>query len=147
MKIIELQDRPPILVQQLLGIWEKSVKATHLFLSDWEIQRIQHDVPQALTAVAHLIMAETEDGLPIAFMGIEGDTLEMLFLTPEEMGKGIGKCLMQYGIEHYKIQELTVNEQNPQAKGFYEHIGFQAYKRSEYDQQVLPYPLVFMRRP
>ncbi len=36
MKIIGLQDRPPILVQQLLEIWEKSGKATHLFLSDWE---------------------------------------------------------------------------------------------------------------
>lgn len=92
-------------------------------------------------------MAENEDGRPIAFMGIEGDTLEMLFLTPEEMGKGLGKCLMQYGIEHYKIQKLTVNEQNPRAKSFYEHIGFQAYKRSEYDQQGRPYPLVSMRRP
>lgn len=88
-------------------------------------------------------MAENEDGRPVAFMGIEGDTLEMLFITPEEMGKGLGKCLMQYGIEHYKIQELTVNEQNPQAKCFW----LPSLQKSGYDQQGRPYPLVSMRRP
>ncbi len=28
------------------------------------------------------------------------------------------------GIENYSIERLTVNEQNPQARGFYEHMGF-----------------------
>lgn len=146
MKIIELHGRPPILVEQLLDIWEKSVKATHLFLSDREIQSIKQDVPQALINIANLIIAENENGRPIAFMGIEDGTLEMLFITPEEMGKGFGKCLMQYGIERYKIQKLTVNEQNPQAKSFYEHMGFKAYKRSEYDEQGRSYPLIYMSR-
>ena len=144
--ITELQSRPPILIQQLLDVWETSVKATHLFLSDQEIQNIKHDVPQALNSVANLIIAEDEIGRPIAFMGIEDQTLEMLFIAPEERGKGVGKCLMQYGIEHYKIQKLTVNEQNPQAKGFYEHIGFKACKRSECDEQGRPYPLIYMCR-
>ena len=53
--------------------------------------------------------------------------------------------LLQYGIETYNIQELTVNEQNPQAVGFYEHMGFQTYKRTEYDEEWNPYPLLYMR--
>ena len=53
--------------------------------------------------------------------------------------------LLQYGIETYNIQELTVNEQNPQAVGFYEHMGFQTYKRTEYDEEGNPYPLLYMR--
>lgn len=61
-------------------------------------------------------------------MGIEQSRLEMLFLLPEERGKGIGKQLLQYGIQNFGIQEVTVNEQNPQAVGFYEHMGFAAYK-------------------
>ena len=32
--------------------------------------------------------------------------------------KGIGKQLLTYGIENYTVNELTVNEQNPNAKGF-----------------------------
>lgn len=70
---------------------------------------------------------------------------ELLFLSPEVRGKGLGKQLLQYGIETYNIQELTVNEQNPQAVGFYEHMGFQTYKRTEYDEEGNPYPLLYMR--
>lgn len=135
-----------MLVQQLLDVWEKSVKATHLFLSDQEIQSIKYNVLQALNDIANLIIAENENGCPIAFMGIENRTLEMLFVTPEERGKGFGKRFIQYGIEHYKIQKLAVNEQNPQAKEFYEHMGFKACKRTEYDEQGRPYPLIYMSR-
>ena len=144
--ITEIQSRPPVLIQQLLDVWERSVKATHLFLSDQEIQNIKPDVPQALSSVANLIIAENETGCPVAFMGIEDQTLEMLFIAPEERGKGVGKCLMLYGIEHYKIQKLAVNEQNPEAKGFYEHMGFKARKQSECDEQGRPYPLIYMSR-
>ena len=34
MKILEVADRTPDLINQLLEVWEKSVRATHLFLSD-----------------------------------------------------------------------------------------------------------------
>lgn len=48
MKIEEVQERTPELTGQLLEVWEASVKATHLFLSDGEIERIKAYVPQAL---------------------------------------------------------------------------------------------------
>ena len=57
-------------------------------------------------------------------MGIESEILEMLFITPEERGKELGRQLIQFGMEHYPMRKVTVNEQNPQAKGFYEHMGF-----------------------
>ncbi|EIJ72185.1 hypothetical protein HMPREF1049_0258 [Fusobacterium necrophorum subsp. funduliforme ATCC 51357] len=52
---------------------------------------------------------------------------------------------MQYGIENYSINKLAVNEQNPLAKGFYEHMGFEVYKRTDFDEQGNPYPLLYMR--
>ncbi len=99
----------------------------------------------AIENVEYLIIAEKEFGEPVAFMGIDSNRLEMLFLSPEVRGKELGKQLLQYGIETYNIQELTVNEQNPQAVGFYEHMGFQTYKRTEYDEEGNPYPLLYMR--
>lgn len=81
---------------------------------------------------------------PVAFMGIEDGTLEMLFISPEERGKGLGKRLLQYGIKTYAVERVAVNEQNPQAKGFYEHLGFQVYKRTDLDEQGNPYPLLYM---
>ena len=144
MKLYEVQDRNQPLLDVLLDIWEQSVRATHLFLSDAEVNAIRAYVPQALKSVEHLIAAETEQ--PIAFMGVQNGRLEMLFLAPEECGKGIGKQMLQYGIENYGIAELTVNEQNPQAIRFYAHMGFETYKRTELDEEGHPYPLLYMKR-
>ena len=146
MKMTEAADRTPELLGRLLQVWEDSVRATHLFLSDAEIKDIKAYVPQALNGIAHLVTAEDETGRPVAFMGIEDGTLEMLFITPEERGEGLGRRLLQYGMEHYAVRQLTVNEQNPQARGFYEHMGFHVYKRTDFDEQGNPYRLLYMRR-
>lgn len=145
MKIYEVKNRTPLLLSDLLKIWEDSVRATHLFLSDSEIAQIKGYVPQALSGVEHLIIAESGNADAAAFMGTENKRLEMLFLDPSERGKGLGRQLLQYGIRNYGINEVTVNEQNPQAVGFYEHIGFRTYKRTECDEQGAPYPLLYMK--
>ena len=147
MCILEVEERNSDLISKLIAVWEASVRATHLFLSDSEILSIKEYVPQALKSVDKLIIAENDEEKPIAFMGIENKTLEMLFITPSERGHGLGKLLLQYGISNYKVNRLTVNEQNPQAKGFYEHMGFHVYKRTDYDEQGNPYPLLYMWLP
>ena len=146
MKLYEVTQREPQLIHQLTTIWEDSVRASHLFLSEAEIQTIKAYVPQALTGVSHLLVAERAQGQPVAFMGIEGPRLEMLFLSPAERGAGLGRQLLEYGIRHYHLQELTVNEQNPQAVGFYQHMGFETYRRTDCDEQGGPYPLLYMKR-
>ena len=142
---IDKSNRTQNLVEQLLKIWESSVRATHLFLSEKEIINIKNYVPQALHDVAILIIATNAQGVPIAFMGIENHKLEMLFVDASERGKGIGTELLQYGIEKYSVNELRVNEQNPMAKAFYEKNGFQVYDRAVQDEQGQPYPILFMR--
>ena len=146
MNICEVHDRTLEFLRQLLVIWEASVRATHLFLSDAEVRKIKEYVPQALAGVSHLVIAERETGCPVAFMGVEGQRLEMLFLSPEERGAGLGRQLLVYGIRRYGICEVTVNEQNPQAVGFYEHMGFAVYKRTDHDEMGDPYPLLYMKR-
>lgn len=145
MRIIVVKERTEILINQLLEVWEDSVKATHLFLSNEEINNIKEYVPQAISEVLHLVIMENENSIPIAFMGIEDKKLEMLFIKNNERGKGLGKQLLNYGIENYNVSELAVNEQNPNAKGFYEYMGFKTYKRTELDEQGNPYPILYMR--
>ena len=145
MRIVEIEKRTPILIKQLLKIWESSVRETHLFLSDNEIKRIADYVPLALNNINHLVIVEDDNYQPVAFMGIEKERLEMLFVAPHEIKKGLGKSLIQFGIKNYQLKEFTVNEQNPQAKGFYEHLGFHVYKRTETDEQGNPYPLLYMK--
>lgn len=146
MNLYEVTQQEPQLICQLTTIWEDSVRASHLFLSEAEIQEIKAYVPQALTGVSHLLVAERAQGQPVAFMGIEGPRLEMLFLSPAERGAGLGRQLLEYGIRHYHLLELTVNEQNPQAVGFYQHMGFETYRRTDCDEQGGPYPLLYMKR-
>mgnify|MGYP004579122961 FL=1 len=144
MKLYEVPDRSQPLLEVLLQIWERSVRATHLFLSDAEVNRIKEYVPRAFEGVEHLIVAEAEK--PVAFMGTQNGRLEMLFVAPEERGRGIGRQLLQYGVESYGVFEVTVNEQNPQAVGFYERMGFETYKRTDTDEEGAPYPLLYMKR-
>ena len=143
---VETKNRTADFINRLLTVWESSVRATHLFLSDNEIKKIKEYVPQALAGIAHLMIAEDDRGCPGAFMGIKDGTLEMLFISSKERGKGIGKQLLRYGIENYEIKEVTVNEQNPKAIGFYEHMGFTTYKRTDHDEEGNPYPLLYMKR-
>lgn len=145
MKIMEAIDRNPTLTGQLLEVWESSVKATHLFLSEEEIENIKNYVPQAIQEIPYLIIAVNEHQVPVGFMGIAEQHLEMLFISDEERGKGLGRELLTFGIEKYSVNDLAVNEQSPLAKGFYEYMGFKVYKRTEYDEQGNPYPLLYMK--
>ena len=135
MKIYEVQHLNPELLTAFLDILERSVRATHLFLSEPEIEHIKEYVPLALKSAEHLTAAANDSGEPAAFMGITGERLEMLFVAPEARRKGVGKQLLRHGIQNYGVREVTVNEQNPQAVGFYEHMGFETYKRTALDEE------------
>lgn len=143
MQIYEAPDRNSRLIDSLLDVWERSVRATHLFLQDAQVEAIKTYVPQALQGVEHLVVAEA--ARPVAFMGAQAGRLEMLFVAPEQRGRGLGRRLLGLAVRDCGVRELTVNEQNPQAVGFYEHMGFTAYKRTDLDEQGDPYPLLYMR--
>lgn len=145
MEIFELIDRPSKLINNLIEIWEDSIKATHLFLSSSEIKSIKKYVPQALLEVDHLLIIKDKKQKIIAFAGVDNQRLEMLFIKNSERGKGYGKQLLNHVIKKYQINELTVNEQNPQVVAFYKNMEFNTYKRTEIDEQGNPYPLLYMK--
>ena len=68
----------------------------------------------------------------------------MLFVSPAKRGKGIGGALLRHGIRAHSVREVTVNEQDPQAVGFYAHMGSAAIGRAERGRQGGPYPLPIM---
>ncbi|HET8909101.1 MAG TPA: GNAT family N-acetyltransferase [Ktedonobacterales bacterium] len=75
--------------------------------------------------------------------------VEMLFVHPAWRGQGIGRRLLSYVVTTLGASELDVNEQNPQAIGFYLRMGFEVVGRSAVDSIGKPYPLLHMqvRRP
>ncbi len=68
----------------------------------------------------------------------------MLFIDPDARGQGVGRLLVQRATTTQGATKVDVNEQNPQALGFYEHLGFEVVGRSPLDGQGKPYPLLHM---
>lgn len=145
MECIKIIERNSNLIEELKEVWYSSVCRTHTFLSKQNIDEIAAFVPQAIKNVEFLITLK-ENNRYIAFMGIEKQRLEMLFIAPEYTGKGLGRKLLEYGFKKYRINEVTVNEQNPKALGFYKHMGFKIYKRNTIDEQGRPFPILYMKK-
>lgn len=129
----------------LLAIWEASVRATHNFLPEQAIQALKPQVLNDYLPMVTLFCTRSENQQITGFAGIHDNKLEMLFIDPSYRGQGLGKALLKHAIEHFQVNELDVNEQNPQALGFYQNQGFEIVSRSSLDGQGNPYPLLHMQ--
>ena len=132
-------------IDEILDTWESSVRATHDFLSEEDIISIKPHVVEGAKYVSKLLCVRDKQGTIKAFMGIHDSKIEMLFVSNDSRGNGIGKKLVEYAIEVLDINYVDVNEQNPQAVGFYKYMRFQVFKRSEFDDQGNPFPILHMK--
>jgi putative acetyltransferase len=129
---------------EIMEVWEASVRATHEFLTEKDIRFFKSVIPnEYLPAVALHCVKDGADRI-YGFVGVAEQTVEMLFLAPQSRGKGLGKMLLNYAIAELGARKLDVNEQNPFAVGFYEHMGFKVVSRSSVDATGKPFPLLHM---
>ena len=63
MRILTVNDRNDTLIKNLIELWEKSVKTTHLFLSPEEVSEIKKYVPIAMKNVEHLLIATDRNSM------------------------------------------------------------------------------------
>ncbi|HTI60413.1 GNAT family N-acetyltransferase [Mucilaginibacter sp.] len=128
--------------EELVTIWEASVRATHSFLPEEEILYFKPFVKQYFDSV-DLYLVRPDNRIS-GFLGMSGHEVQMLFLRPDARGKGIGRSLMEFAINDRGATRVEVNEQNEQAVGFYQHLGFKVCDRSEVDYLGKPYPILSM---
>jgi len=130
----------------LLEVWESSVKATHHFLRPGDIEVFKRIIKEEeVFGHVNLICARDSNKTILGFLGTSDNNIEMLFISPNSIGQGIGKLLLRHAIDQLKITKVDVNEQNHQALKFYEHFGFKTIARSEIDGTGRPYPILHMQ--
>jgi putative acetyltransferase len=130
----------------LLAIWESSVRSTHHFLGERDIENIkQLIIDKEIFNLVSLTCARNETNEILGFLGVFENKIEMLFIDSKFFGQGIGKKLLLHAIENLNANKVDVNEQNEQAVKFYEHFGFKTISRSELDGQGNPFPILHMQ--
>ena len=91
-----------------------------------------------------LRVAKNSNNKITGFIGVAECNVEMLFISPDSRNKGVGSLLLKNAIETQSANKVDVNEQNPDAIGFYKHLGFSVIGRSPLDGQGNPFPLIHM---
>ncbi|GBF20793.1 MULTISPECIES: GNAT family N-acetyltransferase [Arenibacter] len=129
---------------EVVVVWEASVRATHHFLDEKDIQYFKPLILNEYLNAVQLGCIRNTDKEIIGFMGVADRQLEMLFIHPEYRGMGVGKSLLTYSIHELNVNKVDVNEQNEQAVEFYKHCGFEIISRSELDASGKPYPILHM---
>lgn len=129
---------------ELTAVWEASVRATHHFLSEVEIHFLKPLVRNEHLKNVDLYCIRDVKKNVAAFMGVLGKKVEMLFVRPDAIGKGLGKQLLNYAVSLYGVNRVDVNEQNKQAVKFYEHYGFKFVSRDPVDSMGKPYPILHL---
>jgi len=134
--------------EDLVALWERSVRATHHFLSEEDVAALRPLVAEELASDAiDWWVLQSAAGTLAGFMGFAHDRIEGLFLDPGHLGRGGGRALMDHA-QRLASGSLAVdvNEQNEAALRFYAALGFSVVGRSPTDAGGRPFPILHMTR-
>lgn len=129
---------------EVIELWEASVRTTHDFLQEKDILYFKQLILNEYLKAVKLNCVRSDSGEILGFSGVAEGNLEMLFVYPDQAGKGIGKTLLMNAIINQQVTKVDVNEQNPKALEFYFNNGFEIIGRSEVDGTGKPYPILHM---
>ncbi|MFA6152483.1 MAG: GNAT family N-acetyltransferase [Chitinophagaceae bacterium] len=130
--------------EQVISVWEKSVLASHQFLSAAEIDYYK-SIVETIDFSDFQVYCLTGNDTVAGFIGLSEQKIEMLFLAPEHTRKGLGKKLMNFAIRELNANEVDVNEENKSACQFYLKSGFTVFGREEKDSEGKDHPILKMR--
>ena len=142
-----IRQADPSDVDALVALWLRSVRATHDFLTEEDIEYFLPLVRKALASdQLDLWVIASDSNSLMGFMGLAGKSVEALFLDPAHLRCGLGRRFIAHARTlNGDTLTVDVNEQNPAARGFYEACGFVVVGRSELDSTGRAFPILHMR--
>lgn len=126
----------------ILELWEKSVRHTHDFLAEEDLQFYKNMIPEYLNNVTLYLWKDEQQ--VIGFSGTSEEELAMLFLDPDFIGKQYGHKILLDLIATESIKKIDVNTQNEHAKSFYLSHGFEVVSEDAVDGFGKPYPITHL---
>lgn len=134
-------------LETLANVWLHSVRATHTFLTEADIQSLLPIVQnQVLPNIIELWVLCSDEDAAIGFMGLSEGAIDALFIAPEYLRRGGGRALVMHAQNLKGALRVDVNEQNPEAIKFYMAQGFHIVGRSPHDGDGRPFPLIHMKK-
>lgn len=159
-KIEKIAKLTPSLKDELIQVWEASVRSSHHFLTETDIAFFRPRVRDMYFPAVDLYVirdksvsssgdssdTSSQSGTIVAFMGLSDDMVEMLFVQPSAKGKGYGTALLDYAFEEKHICKVDVNEDNEEAYRFYLNRGYRKIGRDKTDADGKPFPIIHLAR-
>ena len=146
MQIEKLRQLSDEVLNELICVWENSVRSSHHFLKEEDIEFFKPLIRNQYFFEVELFVIRNEKGRIAAFMGLSKDMIEMLFVLREEQGRGHGKALVEYAVNECGICKVDVNEDNKQACKFYLSMGYEIIGRDDTDSSGKPFPILHLRQ-
>lgn len=132
-------------LESLVDIWHRSVRTTHFFLKEAEIQSLLAIVREQVLPNLEPWVLTTNEGAAIGFMALSEGVIDALFIAPEHHRQGGGRLFVQHAKNLNRVLLVDVNEQNPEAIKFYMAQDFHIVGRSPVDSYGRPFPLLHMK--
>lgn len=115
----------PADLEPVLNFWLAATLQAHSFIDPAYWHNNLEPVRQMLPQAEVYVYAKAADGQPLGLIGLDGDYIAGLFVSPEEQAQGIGKQLLDYAKSLRQQLTLRVYQQNERAMRFYQREGFQ----------------------
>ena len=117
----------------ILDIWYKASTLAHPFLEEEFVKQVKTDMREMYIPNSETWVFE-ENGKVIGFIGMMGNEIGGLFVSPEYHFKGVGTKLVNYAREKFQELEVEVFEKNKIGRAFYQKYGFVNFKNSMHDE-------------
>ncbi|MGU3574682.1 GNAT family N-acetyltransferase [Brucellaceae bacterium C25G] len=130
-------------VNELADIWLRASKTAHAFIDDEKLNEQYQLIKDVYLVQAENWVIVSDDQLA-GFIGLIDHHIGGLFIDPDYQGQGLGRDLLKHALSLKKHLQLNVYEDNQKAVNFYLKFGFVITKRSEKDDEGLPFAQLTM---
>jgi len=115
-------------IDKIMDIWLTSTINAHNFIPKEYWHKNYNTVKDVYLPMAESFVYEDEENIKGFISIIDNEFIGALFVHTDFQNKGIGKALIDYAIDKYKVLNLAVYKENKKSVQFYINRGFKIIK-------------------